>query len=145
MSDRKYKQRGYMESDRPAGPREGPRDGPPARPEGPRGRGLGAPVEAVFRCGECGRRIADLPADGPALGAVCPHCGAPLHSCSNCAHFEPAAPKECRQSIPERIPRKRGANECSFFAGKQVREFAAEPARPPEDDPRSAFDALFKR
>ena len=139
MADRKYRQRGYQDSERerPARAPQGPR---PQR-EGPRGRGLGAPAEAVFRCADCGRPQAVATAMSPS--ATCSHCGSDLHTCSNCLHFDTSLPKECRQPVPERVAKKRARNECTFFSPKEVQEFGQEPTRA-SDDPRAAFDALFK-
>ncbi len=153
MSDRKYGQRGYREDERPAPRPKG--GGPPPRDPaaGPRGRGLGAPTATVFRCSACGEQL-DLPAE-MAPGAACVHCGADLHTCSNCAHFETAARNECRQggaTLPDgsagvRVTKKTKRNECTLFAPKQTQEFAREATRRPSDsdDPRAAFDALFKK
>ncbi|MCZ7650730.1 MAG: hypothetical protein M5U13_06020 [Thermoanaerobaculia bacterium] len=141
MSDRKYRQRGYQDDDRPATAAR-----TPARPGGdgdappkPRGRGLGMPTATVFRCASCGR-----PTSAPAgHDAPCPACGAALHSCTNCVSFDSGAPRECRQPVAERIPRKAEANRCELFAPRLAQEFEREERRAP-DDPRAAFDALFK-
>ncbi len=143
MSDRKYRHRGYKDSEserterRPAGPR-------PTR-EGPRGRGLGAPTATVFRCRECGRRQELM---GP-IGSLasCAGCGADLHACVNCLHFDPSRPKECRKDPPERVANKSKGNECALFAPRTVQEFASEgeTSSARKDDPRAAFDALFKK
>jgi len=137
---RRYKQRGYREDE---GGRE-KRSGGPApvseRPEGPRGRGLGAPTESSFRCARCGelvRREAQLlPPD-----ATCGKCGSDLHTCTNCRHFDTSARFECRQEIPERIAKKATRNTCQLFEPKLVQGFRADSGKP--DDPRAAFDALF--
>jgi hypothetical protein len=142
MSDApKYRQRGYKDSERsePA-QRGGAPQGPREKKEGPRGRGLGAPDETVFRCGACGAR--QLSAD-VAPDAVCGKCGEPLHTCRNCQHFDTSTRWECRQTIPARIAKKSAANDCALFAAKTVQEFAKDRDRP-RDDPRAAFDALFK-
>jgi hypothetical protein len=145
MSDRKYSQRGYQDSDRGDREQGGARRGPQApRPkkEGPRGRGLGAPTAPVFRCASCGRKV---PTPGEVgLDDACPQCKADLHACVNCSHFDTGARFECRQEIPERVPRKRDRNRCELFAVKATVEFAAEAERRAPDDPRAAFDALFK-
>lgn len=150
MSDRKYGQRGYQDEDR-GRPREKPAPGPrqPDPAKGPRGRGLGAPTATVFRCAACGKRVelgGELTAE-----ATCPHCGADLHSCSHCASFDSSVRNECRQggaTLPDgsrevRIAKKTKRNECVLFAPRATQEFARDSTRPP-DDPRAAFDALFK-
>jgi len=139
VSDRKYRQRGYRDDGGGEEPRqEGPR-GPRPRREGPRGRGMGAPTADAFRCAHCGR-----PAAAPAAGetaAVCSACGADLHTCTNCRHFDSSAPRECRQPVTERVAGKAKGNACELFEAKVTKEFAAESGRPA--DPKAAFDALF--
>ena len=140
MSDRKYGQKGYQDSDRG----EKRSCGPQAlreKKEGLCGRGLGAPTATVFRCVNCGTKI---PTTGEvAFTDACPKCKTDLHTCANCSHFDTAARYECRQPIPERIAKKRDRNDCTLFAVKATVEFAADERRPP-DDARAAFDALFK-
>jgi hypothetical protein len=143
--DRKYRQRGYQDSGRPQDRSRAPQE-PRPKPEGPRGRGLGAPTETVFKCNACGTRQV-LGAE-VAPDAACAKCGAALHSCSNCSHFDTSARWECRvwQTVPERIVKKRAANACPSYTPKTVQEFGKEERSDPSDpsDPRAAFDALFK-
>lgn len=140
--DRKYRQRGYQDSGRPQDRPRAPQ-GPREKPEGPRGRGLGAPTETVFRCNACGAQQA---LSEVAFEAVCGKCAASLHSCSNCSHFDTSVRWECRQAalIPERIAKKNAANGCASFAPKAVQEFGQDRDKPAAADPRAAFDALFK-
>ena len=143
--DRKYRQRGYQDTgDRgtertraPLPPRE-KKDGPP------RGRGLGAPTESVFRCAKCGEKR--ILADEIPIDAKCGKCGADLHSCSSCTHFDTSVRWECRrfEEIPARIVKKSTRNECPLFTPKVAQEFAKEAEKPAPGDARSAFDALFK-
>jgi hypothetical protein len=141
--DRKYRIRGYQDSgdrDRPTRGSAPPRE----QKEGPRGRGLGAPTETVFRCANCGEKrvmVEDLPAD-----AACAKCGADLHTCSNCSSFDTSVHWECRKNelIPARVAKKRDRNDCPQFTPKAAQEFAKEAEKPTPSDARSAFDALFK-
>ncbi|HHQ47397.1 MAG TPA: hypothetical protein ENK19_00760 [Acidobacteria bacterium] len=143
MSDRKYRHRGYMDD---SDDRERPRRrGPESKPglEGaPRGRGVGMPTAVVFRCAVCGRNIKLLGDIEPT--AVCPQCGKPLHTCTNCAFFDPGAPFECRKPLEARVDSKARANRCPFFAPKTVRDLSSRGPQSP-DDARAAFDALFKK
>jgi hypothetical protein len=142
MSDRKYRSPGYQDDAREE-PRRGPSSAPPPRKEGPRGRGLGAPTESVFRCSQCGNTMPI--AFVVELASTCPKCSRDLHACANCRFFDSAARWECRQAITTRILSKVKRNECELFEGKTVQQFAkeSEKARDPKD-PRAAFDALFK-
>src|SRR2546426_321184 len=82
--DRKYRQKGYMDSnkERPA------REGPGRRPEtfGPRTPNLPG-SRSVLRCASC---AAVLPTDIDTRGN-CPRRGFALHSCKQCANFDTSA------------------------------------------------------
>lgn len=136
---RKYRQSGYQDDESSKPERRGPRPPRQGR-EGPRGRGLGAPSDTVFRCRDCGEK---WPLANPVTAqTVCARCGADLHSCVNCRHFDTASPNECRKPIAQRIAKKSKANECPEFAPKQVQEYDSDKKEP--SDPRAAFDALFR-
>jgi len=140
--DRKYRQRGYQDSGSPSPRSRGPQP-PREKPEGPRGRGLGAPTETVFRCARCGEKRAI--ADPIAVDTVCAKCGADLHTCTNCIHFDTAARSECRRhaEIPARVLKKSTRNECPLFAPKTAQELG-KGDKPAPGSARAAFDALFK-
>jgi hypothetical protein len=158
-SDRKYKQRGYMDTDRPdhRSERNGddrPRQGlrPPIDVTGPR---LPRLVQAVTasRCFSC----ATMLPNGTDFTGNCPKCGTPLHCCKQCAHFEPSTRFQCLKPIPVRIPIKDKANDCTLFAPRVTVARDSSPSAPPPSPPsngqgprsssdaRTAFDALFKK
>ena len=157
-SDRKYKQRGYMDSDRPES--RGPARDDRPKPQGPRppiditGPRLPRLVQAVTaaRCFNCS---SPLPA-GVDWSGNCPKCNAALHCCKQCAHFEPSTRFQCLKPIPVRIPIKDAANECELFSPRVTVARDAAPAnnnhsnsvqhapRNPTDA-RAAFDNLFKK
>lgn len=155
--DRKYRQRGYMDSEResrdrrpgdrprPAGPR------PPIDVTGPRLPRLLQNVVAA-RCFNCSTA---LPQDVDWKGK-CPKCGAALHCCKQCAHFEPSTRFQCLKPIPVRIAVKDQANECELFSPRVTVARDAAPgnntAAPAQrdvprspNDARAAFDSLFKK
>jgi len=136
VGDRKYRQRGYMESyeeerrekrEKPAG--LGPRQRPV--PE----------TRQVARCAQCG---VVLPVMAGPLGQ-CPQCGLELHSCKQCAHFDPASRFECSQPITERIAQKEARNDCQYFALRTVVEREVSPGGVRPEDARRAFESLFKK
>lgn len=132
---RKYRQRGYQDDE--VEPRPGRPGGARGNRDGPRGRGLGSPSESVFKCARCGQRsVLDVE-----VGSVCRGCGAALHSCKNCRHFDSAAVNECRAGVDKRIAGKAEANECGLFERRLVRGFADDSEG--RVDPKAAFDALF--
>jgi hypothetical protein len=148
MSDQKYKQRGYREEERREEHRS-PEERPRERPEGPRGRGLGAPTATVFRCRMCGTR---QQLAGPLVfDATCSSCSNDLHTCSNCVHFDTSKPNECRKPVLQRITNKTKRNACELFTPNTVQEFASDRPAPNTangtvvSSPRAAFDALFKK
>lgn len=79
----------------------------------------------------------------------CPKCSFELHCCKQCVHFDTAARWECTQPIPARIFPKDARNECTFYEIRMSSEretTSSSPvatARP--DDPRQAFERLFKK
>jgi len=133
MEDRRYGQRGYREheKERPGKTKEPSRSGAPAMPQ----------TRTVSRCVDCGT---PLPPLTDSLGH-CPKCRAELHSCRQCAHFDPGQHFECTQPVPERIANKGARNACTFFSLHVTveRETASGSARP--EDARRAFDNLFKK
>ncbi len=158
--DRKYSQRGYQDSDR-NGSRPH-RNGEERKPQGPRppiditGPRLPRLVQSVTatRCYNCATQI---PASTD-VGALCPKCGAKLHCCKQCAHFEPSTRFQCLKPIPVRIPLKDQANECPLFSPRVTvaRDSSSHAPKMPipnlntiaprtADDARSAFDRLFKK
>jgi hypothetical protein len=108
---------------------------------------------AAARCFNCSFA---LPPDTDFKGN-CPKCGAALHCCKQCTHFEPSTRFQCVKPIPVRIAVKDQANECaSFMSRVTVARDASVPtngntpaANVPvprnAQDARAAFDQLFKK
>src|SRR4030095_10729885 len=136
--DRKYKQRGYMDSgrERPEKPKQEPRQkgAKEFRPRQMPG------FHETTRCSMCGASIAlEI-----TLETQCPKCNADLHACKQCGFFDSAARFECTQPIPERVQPKNARNECTYFSAKKSIETghsAPTPSRRPrsrsEDSSRS--------
>jgi len=142
MSDRKYRQRGYMESDRePQRDRGSQGQKPQSKPrdrEGPRSPRMMAFAETV-KCAACGAKAPS----NIRLDSSCPNCKADLHTCRLCTYFDPAARFECRKPIPARIVDKHSRNTCELFAPRTVVE--RETSSGPPTDARQAFAKLFKK
>ena len=139
--DRKYRHRGYQDSEPPARRPSGPR--PPREDGAPRGRGIDQAKAVVFRCKHCGERVIDLEEIG--FEAVCRKCGESLHACSQCTYFDTSARFECAQPIPERIVSKKAKNTCTFFAPAKTFDLTGSRGAETPDDARAAFDALFRK
>ena len=139
MSDRKYRQRGYMESDRRDEPRAKPQ--PQSKPhdrEGPRSPRMMAFAEKV-KCAACGGIVAGSIRND----STCPKCNAELHTCRQCTYFDPGSRFECRKPITARIVNKGGRNTCELFAARTVVERETSTGTP--SDARQAFANLFKK
>jgi hypothetical protein len=144
---RKYRQRGYQDDDRREDkpkslPRRGPRD--PSAPRSPKMPGF----LTVIRCAMCGASVPEI--EGNDFDAVCPKCSTALHSCKNCVNFDPNARFECTEMVEKRVLPKDARNECVLFEPRTRVEkevSAVPPVRrsTPTDDPRAAFEKLFKK
>jgi predicted RNA-binding Zn-ribbon protein involved in translation (DUF1610 family) len=148
--DRRYTQRGYQESDQ-----RSPRPSQGFSPEGKRVPVITAYKETV-RCSECGQDLST--AFEILMESPCPKCGADLHTCRNCKHFDSSARFQCSQTIKERIGKKSAANRCLLFTArtivvKELGQAANSPNAPvqqapssrPADDARAALERLFKK
>jgi len=142
LSDRKYRQQGYMDrGDKPdsRGPNQTPR---PRKDDTFGPRALNMPgSRTVSRCAQCGTVLTMI--TDPV--GQCPKCAFELHSCKQCNHFDPASRFECRQSIPERIARKDARNECMSYMIRTTVERETSSGGMRVDDARQAFENLFKK
>jgi hypothetical protein len=141
MSDRKYRQRGYMENDREPQRSKPPSKPPQSRPrdrEGPRSPKMMAFGEKI-KCSACGAKAPTT----INLDSSCPNCTADLHSCRQCTYFDPGAHFECSKPITVRIVNKTTRNTCELFAPRTVVERETSSGAP--TDARQAFANLFKK
>ncbi len=138
--ERKYNQHGYQD-DSPKNDRQQP--APAKDREGPRSPKMMA-YQGVIRCAMCGERVELMEMS---LDSACPKCNADLRTCRNCTNFDPGARFECRAPIAKRVGNKTVRTECDAFAPKRTVEKKTGETRGPSkpDDPRAAFDRLFKR
>src|SRR5262245_51246663 len=153
--DRKYRQRGYQDTNREYSD-NGFREERPRPPQGPRppidvtGPRLPRMVQTVAatRCFNCGTML------DPAItfASTCPKCGSGLHCCKQCAHFEPSTRFQCLKPVPVRISPKDTANQCDLFKARVTvardaavqspsSGFNAGPVAPSAPEPRNATDA----
>ncbi|MEQ1572827.1 MAG: hypothetical protein ABL993_01140 [Vicinamibacterales bacterium] len=148
MSDRKYRQRGYDDDERNREPKLPAKKAPePGAPAGARRAGVSQDgpkainmpgYREVVRCTQCGNvATTEITAD-----SRCPRCGTDLHACAQCGSFDPGSRFECMQTIGVRISPKNARNSCTLFHPRTTVE--RETTTPRVDDPRKAFDDLFK-
>ena len=134
--DRKYKQRGYQESNRDrhfSGNEQLPRRSassawPAAAARYHRSAfaaaGSGSGGRALLQLLHHAPRGSDFPVE-------CPKCHAALHCCKQCAYFEPSTRFQCVKPVPVRIVAKDQANDCALFKPRVTvaRDSAAPPPR----------------
>jgi hypothetical protein len=133
---RKYRQAGYMSSDRENKPKPVPRQ------KGPGGR-VETKFHMVTRCNNCASEIQVQ--DGIQVTDRCSHCNTDLHTCRNCLNFDPSARNECIQPVEVRVVNKSANNLCPFFKAKVLIEKKGSGAAPKVEDTRhKAFHDLFK-
>lgn len=135
MSDRKYRQRGYMESDREPQSKASPK---PRDREGPRSPRM-MPFGETVKCAACGAKAPS----NISFESSCTTCRADLHTCRQCNYFDPGARFECRKPIEARIVNKNARNSCNLFEPRTVVERQTTSGAP--TDARQAFAKLFKK
>jgi len=139
VSDRKYRQRGYQDSG--PTPQKSGADKPKKQETfGPRAIQMPG-THSVSRCSQCGTLLQSV---AEPVGQ-CPKCGFDLHSCKQCAYFDPTSRFECTQPIPERVPRKDKRNDCSFYSIRVTMEKETSTKAAVVNDARKAFENLFKK
>lgn len=92
-------------------------------------------------CGKCGAAL-DIAYLQVGRRDTCPHCGAELHACIHCRHYDEAVARECKEPFAEVPQDKESANFCDFY---QVGEGADRRSGPSKAALLSAVDSLFKK
>jgi hypothetical protein len=97
-----------------------------------------------MHCFACGREQAL--ASGARIGFrdAC-QCGADLHVCRNCAHHDPSAYNECRESSAERVADRDRSNRCEYFTPRAGQSGPAGARAPGADAAKAALEGLFKK
>jgi hypothetical protein len=65
-------------------------------------------------CGQCGAKV-EVVANQVGRRDTCIQCGAELHACRSCRHFDLAVAKQCKEPFAEVPSDKDSANFCEFF------------------------------
>lgn len=94
-----------------------------------------------MKCFNCQTEILIPSGQKIGLRDECEKCGADLHVCLNCAHYDPGAYNECREPSADYVQVKDRSNFCDYFKpGDQEGQ-----AGPSKDSLLSAAEALFKK
>ena len=154
---RKYSHRGYRDTDR-----EEKQDSSRRPPRTPRDKmdkdeyirrksmrhAIDRDANEILRCPTCGGNVRET--GTIARSTTCPHCQAALHCCRACKHFDSGARFQCRADVEAAVGDKNKANDCAKFAPSLVLDVTGRRTKKPtakgrSNDPRAAFDDLFKR
>jgi hypothetical protein len=92
-------------------------------------------------CWRCGTEVEkDLPRPFPRR-AECRACGAELHVCRMCLHYDTSVSRSCRETVAEEVAIKDRANFCGWFMPRPgLRASGGDPAA---TEARARLDALF--
>lgn len=91
-----------------------------------------------LQCWKCGASLEDL-AQPLGRRAECPACGAELHVCRQCRHYDTAKAKQCRELAADEIKYKTRANFCEWFQAGTGTQAGTNQV----GSGRAALDALF--
>lgn len=94
-----------------------------------------------MHCAACHRELVVAPGERVGFRETCEGCDADLHSCVNCAHYDPGAYNDCREPGAERVDDRERANRCDWF---QPGEGAGGDGGQ-RDASLAALDALFQK
>ena len=94
-------------------------------------------------CWRCGTR---LPAGAYGRAESCSGCDAETRCCRNCRFYDRGSPNDCREPAVEPVKDKEKANFCELFKpGEPLPDSPGSGRAAVGRDPKSAFDALFKK
>lgn len=94
-----------------------------------------------MKCFSCQTEIQIKPGELVGRRDECSSCGADLHVCLNCAHYDRGSYNECKETVADVVKEKDRSNFCDHFTPGS-RDGAAGPSK---TDLFSAAEALFKK
>lgn len=92
-------------------------------------------------CGKCGAKL-DIGIAAVGRRDTCPSCGADLHACIHCRHYDENVAKECKEPFAEVPNDKESANFCDLY---QIGDGADRGGVGEKSAALSAAEALFKK
>lgn len=94
-----------------------------------------------MHCHACRSEVPLASGESVGFRETCARCAADLHVCLNCAHHDPVAYNECRESNAERVLDRDRANRCDYFRPGAGDGTASEE----RSRALSSLDSLFKK
>lgn len=93
-----------------------------------------------FKCFSCGTEV--RLDSSPGRREECLKCGADLHVCRNCRHYDSSAYNECREPSADVVREKDRSNFCDFFDASGANSAGGADKK---NDLLAAAEALFKK
>ncbi len=98
-------------------------------------------TEPMPGCGKCGK-VLEIKEHAVGRRDECEHCGAELHACIQCRHYDETVAKACKEPFAEVPEEKESANFCDFF---QIGDGAIRGTNADKNTLLAAAEALFKK
>ncbi|MES2963635.1 MAG: hypothetical protein V4760_07065 [Bdellovibrionota bacterium] len=92
----------------------------------------------TLKCFNCGTELSFSSIVG--RRDECTKCGADVHACRNCAHYDRASYNECKETAADRVQEKDRANFCDHYTPG-----TASGGTDKGEALRAAAEALFKK
>jgi len=97
-----------------------------------------------MQCFACAAEIKLAAGERIGFRDSCEGCGVDLHVCRNCAHHDPSAYNECRESSAERVADRDRGNRCDYFRPAPSTATAGR-AGDPTAKALADLDSVFKK
>ncbi len=95
-------------------------------------------------CQACQNPFEPLPGTQPGKDQTCYSCGADLHCCLNCRHYDPNSYNQCLSRTSEPVADKVKRNFCDEFQFSDRGKGKASGPPNPKGDMESKWNDLFK-
>jgi hypothetical protein len=73
----------------------------------------------------------------------CTKCGADVHSCKNCEHYDAKVYNECKEPMADKVRERDRANYCEYFRARGLASTSSPDKA--KTDLMAAAEALFKK
>ncbi|MEZ4330553.1 MAG: hypothetical protein R3F35_02290 [Myxococcota bacterium] len=94
-----------------------------------------------MQCHACRHEVVLASGESVGYRDACDRCSADLHVCRNCAHHDPTAYNECRESSAERVLERDRANRCDYFRPRTGSSRVSDE----RERAQASLEALFKK
>ena len=97
-----------------------------------------------YFCFKCRKETGFAGGRRPGRAEKCAACGADLHVCLNCRHYDQSAYNQCREPQAERVLDKDRGNFCDYFDFAQGKRAGSGGSTNTKQDALKKLDDLFK-